>query len=176
MIVQMQVADTFTSSTWTAGSNCHGGCDQVNAYGVRIEYQSTDYYGIATAQTMSEQTIPLRSTYACPTSQNNNGNESSGNLSTSNRISIGVGLGIGVPGLLLTIWFGCYTQKTYFVEKEKKGKAVNAFASQRATGEVQTSKATGITLLIHGPLIEGALADSSAIKVLLEVDPVTLQE
>lgn len=176
MIVQKQVANTFTSSTWTAGPNCRGGRDQVNAYGVGIEYQSTDYYGTPTAQTTSDQTIPPRSTYACPTSQNNNGNESSGSLSTSDRISIGVGLGIGVPGLLLTIWFGCYTQKTYFVEKEKKGKAVNAFAAQRATAEGQTSKATDITPSTHGPLVEGAPADSSAIKVSLGADPVTLQE
>jgi hypothetical protein len=104
----------------------------VNGWDVRILWQSTDYYGTVPSQTTSEQTIP-RTTFSCPTSINNNDNDSGGAISTSDRVSIGVGLGVGVPSLLLTIWFGWYTRKSYFIKKEGK-EAAKGVAAHGAGG------------------------------------------
>jgi hypothetical protein len=133
MNVQKQAASTFTSSAWTAGPSCHGGWDQVNAYGVGMKWQSTDYYATDPPQTANAQTI-ARTTFSCPAPKNADGADTGEALSTSDRISIGVGLGVGVPSLLLTIWFGWYTRKSYLIKKKKEkeaSKGVAACGSER---------------------------------------------
>jgi hypothetical protein len=169
--VQKQVTDTFTSSTWTPRPNC----DQVNAYGVVILWQSTDHYGIVPPPTTSGQAA-ARTTSACPTPKNNNGNDSGERLSTSDRVSIGVGLGVGVPSLLLTIWFGWYTRKSYHIKKRKENEAANGIAARSAEWEGLTSKTADIAAVADSPLVEGPPAHSSSVRALPGVDIATLHE
>jgi len=173
--VQKEAASTFTSSAWTPGPSCHGEWDQVNAYGVEIKWQSTDYYGTFPPQTASVQTI-AKTTFACPTTKSNNDNNSGESLSISDKISIGVGLGVGVPSLLLTIWFGWYTRKSYLIKKKKEKEASKGVAACGAEWEGLRSKAADIAASTDSPLVEAIPAHSSSVIASPGVDPAVLHK
>jgi hypothetical protein len=115
--VQKSVDGYVTPAPWIATPICSGGGDAVNAYGVGIIWQSTDYYGTLPLPTTTVPE-PTRTTFACPPSDNKSNNGVAG-LSISDKIALGVGLGLGLPSLLLAVWTGWYTRRQYLVKKEK---------------------------------------------------------
>lgn len=138
----------YIPTTWIATPHCTGGGDAVNAPGVWIVWQSTDYNGkppqpIATAQ------IPNRTHFACPGNdiKTNAGGVSTTNLandteinasggattiSISDKITIGIGLGVGVPSLLLAMWTGWYTRRQYLSRKQKRERSIPEVATAEA--------------------------------------------
>jgi hypothetical protein len=128
---QAFISNSFVQTSWIAGWYCDGGGDGVNAHGVIILWQSTDFYGISPPTVTASGLVSTVTTTTCisttPSNTSPSTDSNQGGLSTGDKISIGVGLGLGIPSLLCTVWGVLYARKLYLLKlaqsKIAKGKA-----------------------------------------------------
>lgn len=154
---QAFIEDTFVPTAWVAGPYCSGGGDSVNAHGVVILWQSTDFYGISPPPATTTELVSPAPTASCiPTTTSNEPVPTETNTpgwATSDKISIGVGLGVGIPSLLFTIFGVLYTRKSYQLKMDKR-EAEDGPATARATQLENLSARTITRKDERGELIE----------------------
>jgi hypothetical protein len=124
---QAFVSSAFVPTAWIAGRYCWGGGDSVNARGVGILWQSTDFYGISPPPTTTTGLGSTMSTGSCisattmatvdaPAAPDT----TTGELAIGDKISIGLGLGVGIPSLLFAAWGVLYARKSYQLKIAKQ--------------------------------------------------------